>query len=99
MPAEDYSWTSFVNVVNDTTTMAGRAKVAEVLREEGIPGIRYLDGMSRKDGDGSYNYVIFDDNLIEIVAIDGQPVANLRAELADVERTQDSADLVQACKF
>jgi hypothetical protein len=44
------------------------------LREAGIPGIKYLDGVSRGKGQGTKNYVIFDDNLIEIVAIDGQPV-------------------------
>lgn len=38
-----------------------------VLREAGIPGIRYLDGMSRTAGEGSRNYVVFDDSLIDIV--------------------------------
>jgi hypothetical protein len=37
------------------------------LREAGIPGIRYLDQMSRAAGDGSRNYVVFDDSLIEIL--------------------------------
>jgi GGDEF domain-containing protein len=32
----------------------------------GIPGIRYLDGNSRGKGEGSYNYVLFRDDLIEI---------------------------------
>jgi hypothetical protein len=36
------------------------------LREAGIPGIKYLDGNSRNAGQGSYNYVIFDPDLIEI---------------------------------
>ena len=31
-----------------------------------IKGIRYLDGSSRADGEGSYNYVIFDDDDIDI---------------------------------
>ena len=39
----------------------------ERLREAGIPGIRYLDASSRGAGDGSRNYVIFDENLINIV--------------------------------
>ena len=38
-----------------------------MLREAGIPGIRYLDGNSRADGQGSSNYVVFDDSLIEIL--------------------------------
>jgi hypothetical protein len=37
------------------------------LLEAGIPGVRYLDAGSRSAGDGSRNYVIFDENLIEIV--------------------------------
>lgn len=37
------------------------------LREAGIPGIRYLDQGSRAAGEGSRNYVVFDENLIEIL--------------------------------
>lgn len=40
---------------------------SEALRREGIPGIRYLDAGSRGAGDGTRNYVIFDENLINIV--------------------------------
>jgi hypothetical protein len=48
----------------------GVGKVDEAtakLREAGIPGIKYLDAGSRAKGDGSRNYVVFDDNLISIV--------------------------------
>jgi hypothetical protein len=37
------------------------------LKEKGIPGIRYLDAGSRGAGDGSRNYVVFDDSLIDII--------------------------------
>jgi hypothetical protein len=37
------------------------------LRAAGIDGIQYLDGGSRSAGSGSYNYVVFNDELIEIV--------------------------------
>lgn len=40
---------------------------SQALREAGIPGIRYLDAGSRGAGDGSRNYVVFDENLITIV--------------------------------
>jgi len=42
-----------------------QAFAAEQLRSLGIPGIRYLDGMSRGTGDKNvtYNYVVFDDAL------------------------------------
>ena len=37
------------------------------LRDAGIPGIKYLDAGSRSAGDGTRNYVVFDERLIEIV--------------------------------
>ena len=37
------------------------------LREAGIPGIKYLDQGSRGKGDGTRNYVVFDDKLIDIL--------------------------------
>ena len=47
--------------------MPARAGVTDELRKLGIPGIRYLDGGSRAAGDGSRNYVMFDDSLIKIL--------------------------------
>lgn len=41
-------------------------EVVAKLREAGIPGIRYLDQGSRQGGQGTYNYVLFDDNLVKI---------------------------------
>jgi hypothetical protein len=40
---------------------------ASALREAGIPGIQYLDAGSRAAGDGTRNYVMFDDKLIDIL--------------------------------
>ena len=37
------------------------------LREAGIPGIRYLDAGSRAAGEGTSNYVIFDESKIDIL--------------------------------
>lgn len=37
------------------------------LRDAGIPGIKYLDQGSRASGEGSRNYVVFDDKLIDII--------------------------------
>lgn len=39
----------------------------QALIDAGIPGIRYLDGMSRGAREGSSNYVVFDDALIDIL--------------------------------
>lgn len=42
------------------------------LTESGIDGIRYLDGASRGKGEGSSNFVVFDDSKIRIVAKNGE---------------------------
>ena len=40
-------------------TGLGSVGASKFLRDVGIPGIRYLDGGSRKSGEGTYNYVVF----------------------------------------
>lgn len=42
-------------------------EVQEGLREAGIPGIKYLDQGSRQAGEGSRNYVLFRDDIIDVV--------------------------------
>lgn len=44
-----------------------------LLLDAGIKGIQYLDGPSRRDGDGSYNYVVFDGADIQITAKESIP--------------------------
>ena len=44
-----------------------RRQMTSDLREQGIPGIRYLDGNSRGAGEGSSNYVVFNDELVKIL--------------------------------
>jgi hypothetical protein len=44
----------------------GEEGTAGALRDAGIPGIKYLDQGSRAAGDGSRNYVVFNDQLIDI---------------------------------
>ena len=39
---------------------------SEYLNSKGIKGLQYLDANSRSKGDGTRNYVIFDDNAVEI---------------------------------
>ena len=45
----------------------GAPNASIALREAGIPGIKYLDQGSRSAGEGSSNYVVFDDKLIDIL--------------------------------
>ena len=49
---------------------------SEFLRQQGIPGIRYLDGGSRGTGAGTSNFVVFPGNegLLSILERNGQPL-------------------------
>jgi hypothetical protein len=49
--------------------LGGQGKATEALRSAGIPGIRYYDGASRGAGQGTRNYVVFDDALPKIVKV------------------------------
>lgn len=56
--------------------------VSNYLRDLGIPGIRYLDQASRGAGEGTRNYVMFDDALASIVSRNGVSLSDLaRKEL------------------
>lgn len=46
----------------------GKQDASLLLRQLGIAGIKYLDGSSRKDGDGTYNYVLFDDSRAKVIS-------------------------------
>jgi hypothetical protein len=49
----------------------------QLLKQQGIPGIRYLDGSSRTAGQGTSNFVLFDDQLPRILEVNGQPTGLL----------------------
>lgn len=57
----------FVVGMGGLETMDKKA-ASDYLHELGVRGIKYLDGTSRGTGEGSYNYVIFDDKDVEITA-------------------------------
>lgn len=48
-------------------TGRGNAAASAMLKEMGIPGIRYLDQGSRVGGAGTSNFVVFDDQLPKII--------------------------------
>lgn len=64
---------SIGDVVNDH--FGDAIESSKALREAGIPGIKYLDQGSRAAGEGSRNYVVFDDKLVNIVRKYGIPGA------------------------
>lgn len=47
--------------------MGSDKDASKALLEAGVTGLRYLDGSSRSAGNGSHNYVIFDDAAIKII--------------------------------
>ena len=57
-------------LAGETSPQAASARLAAL----GIPGIKYLDAGSRSAGEGSRNYVIFDDKLVKIIEENGKPV-------------------------
>lgn len=46
--------------------VAGDERASGALSAAGIPGLRYLAGVSRAAGEGAHNYVIWDENRIDI---------------------------------
>ena len=64
---------------------------SEALQKAGIPGIKYLDGTSRAAGQGSRNYVVFDDKLISIVKKYGIAAALSAGAISELEARQMQA--------
>lgn len=66
------------DLVNFLAKMGGgQTDASAILRQQGIPGIRYLDGGSRGTGAGTSNYVVFpgEENMLRILERNGQVVA------------------------
>jgi hypothetical protein len=91
--------TGQIAATSSDPTAIGRgaqSHTSKVLRESGIPGIRYLDGMSRNAGEGSYNYVMFDDKPISIVERGNATPALLAATAAGTGAGIAAADAFSA---
>jgi len=72
---------------------------SRLLRRAGIPGIKYLDQGSRAAGEGSRNYVVFDDSLITILKKYGVAlpvIESLRRKAAAMNGTVPESDLQSA---
>jgi hypothetical protein len=69
-----------------------RKQFSREAAEAGIPGIKYLDQGSRTAGEGSRNYVVFDDKLIDIIKKYGwaavAPMLGLTAENLPIPKAQ-----------
>jgi hypothetical protein len=64
-------------LVEGLQNAVGKEQAQQFLQQSGIPGIRYLDGSSRNVGEGTSNFVLFDDQLPRILEINGQPTGLL----------------------
>lgn len=71
-----YTWLVGEMVIeHDTDIPSAKRLASEALYYEGIPGLRYLDKESRKQGAGSYNYVIWDPLAMEIESRNNQKIS------------------------
>jgi hypothetical protein len=61
-----YNTISGLQNVRNPGPASGSAKASQWLNARGIPGIRYLDQGSRAGGNGTRNFVLFDDKLTKI---------------------------------
>jgi hypothetical protein len=93
------------NMIYRNAPLAGKrsfntspAEASAALRDSGIPGIKYLDAGSRGAGDGTRNFVVFDDSLITILRKYG--VGSLAAlpagVLATIGISRDQAEEMDA---
>lgn len=53
--------------INELGWRMGDREISLMLNKEGFVGNKYLDGMSRRKGEGSYNYVVFNEKDAKIV--------------------------------
>jgi hypothetical protein len=76
-PSQEYTGQQVLSMLRPEGATAsniiggGGRETAEKLRNAGIPGIRYLDAGSRGAGEGTANYVVFDDAIIELLKRNG----------------------------
>ena len=51
------------NTIDD---FAAVGDIEKLWNKHGIPGIKYLDGTSRSSGEGTRNFVVFDEDLVKV---------------------------------
>jgi GNAT superfamily N-acetyltransferase len=73
------------NLLEDMTD----EELSRALNTEGVTGIKYLDGNSRGTEKESYNYVIFDDEAIQVLNTFYQNNQNNQAPLAEISFAND----------
>ena len=78
------------NIYNSLDDIYGSDREASLaLNDNGIPGLRYLDGNSRRAGEGSHNYVIWDDALLTPEAAQIEAMYSIPPQLVSDPPTQE----------
>jgi hypothetical protein len=68
----DHSMGTALRMMEDV--LGGPEKTSKFLNEGGIPGVKYLDQVSRQAGEGTHNYVVFNDKLVHILERNDKPL-------------------------
>lgn len=76
---------SFWSGVGKTGSEADVA-ASKVLADAGVPGIKYLDRGSRDEGDGTRNFVIFNDRDVQITHKNGKPLNLFESSEAKIDQ-------------
>jgi hypothetical protein len=84
-----------LNIYVELAWDMGEQKASEYLASLGIPGIKYLDAGSRGSGDGTRNYVIFDEKLVKILEENGQPVGSTFS-LSPTSSAEQLANIIES---
>lgn len=74
MDHEEGGWTSAAGGAGWTDKEEDARAASAALHEGGLKGIRYLDRMSRREGEGDHNVVVFNHDDLEITHRNGEAV-------------------------
>ena len=77
------------NTIASSNMGRGAEELSRKLKERGIKGIKYFDGMSRNTGEGTRNYVMFDDSLIDTKRVNDKLTDSWMNPEARMARAQD----------
>jgi hypothetical protein len=77
------------NTIAASNMGRGAEELSRKLKERGIKGIQYFDGFSRRAGDGTRNYVMFDDSLVDTKRVNNQLTPSWMEQGARMQRAQD----------
>jgi hypothetical protein len=77
------------NTIASSNMGRGAEELSRKLKERGIKGIKYFDGMSRNTGEGTRNYVMFDESLIDTKRVNDKLTDSWMNPEARMQRAQD----------